>query len=183
MLHIPLLAATNDHSHHQTQPINLIDNVTESLDELKNFANVKSIFVCKLSPCSDISRVNQEVCEFNQLLLNKFSNSNFVFIVDTVPVERRYFIKMEFISECHAVSAYENHPILSGENARGGVALLWKCSINDWVTPLEDITSDRIVKIRLDLLKCDPLFILGVCLLVTSAKHALDNCLEYLHCL
>ena len=59
--------------------------------------------------------------------------------------------------------------------------LLWKCSINDWVTPLEDIISDRIVGIRLDFPKCDPLFILGVYLPATSAKHTLDDYLEYLY--
>ena len=39
-LHIVLLAGTNDLSHRQTQPINLIDNLIESLDELKKFTNV-----------------------------------------------------------------------------------------------------------------------------------------------
>ena len=53
----------------------------------------KSIFVCKLPPRSDISRVNQKVYEFNQLLLDKFSNSDFVFVIDTVPPERRLFSK------------------------------------------------------------------------------------------
>ena len=48
---------------------------------------------------------------------------------------------------CHAVSAsaYNNPPILSEDNAHGGISLLCKCSINDWVTPLEGIISDRIV--------------------------------------
>ena len=65
---------------------------------------------------------------------------------------------------CYAVSAYDNPSILSGDNAHGGVALLWKCSINDWVTPLEDIISDRIVGIRLDFPKCDPLlFWVSIC--------------------
>ena len=49
------------------------------------------------------------------------------------------------------------------------------------MTPLEDIISDRIVGIRLDFPKCDPLFILGVYLPATSAKHTLDHYLEYLH--
>ena len=94
-LHIVLLASTNDLrlSRRQTQPINLIDNLIESLDEHKKFTNVKSIFVCKLPPRSDISRVNQKVHEFNQLLLDKFSNSDFVSIIDTVPLERRYLYK------------------------------------------------------------------------------------------
>ena len=79
---------------------------------------------------------------------------------------------------CHAVSAYDNPPILSGDNAHGGMA---KCSINDWVTPLEDIISDRIVGIRLDFPKCDLLFILNVYMPATSTKRTLDDYLEYLH--
>ena len=93
LLHIVLLAGTNDLSHRKTQPMYLMDNLIESLDELKKFTNVKSIFVCKVPPHSDISYVNQKVYEFNQLLLDKFLNSNFVSIIDTVPPERRLFYK------------------------------------------------------------------------------------------
>ena len=42
-LHIVLLAGTNDLSRRKTQPINLMDNLIESLDELEKFTNVKSI--------------------------------------------------------------------------------------------------------------------------------------------
>ena len=86
-------AGANDLSCRQTKPINLIDNLIESLDKLKKFTNVKSIFLCKLPPRSDISCVNQKVYEFNQLLLDKFGNSDFVSIIDTVPLERRYVYK------------------------------------------------------------------------------------------
>ena len=70
LLHVVLLAGTNDLrlSRRQTQPINLIDNPIESLDEFKKFTNVESIFVCKLPPRSDISRANRKVYEFNQLM-------------------------------------------------------------------------------------------------------------------
>ena len=44
-----------------------------------------------------------------------------------------------------AVSAEDNPSILSGKAAHGGVALFWKNCINDMVTPLENIDSDRIV--------------------------------------
>ena len=67
-LHIVLL----DLSRRKTQPIYLMDNLIESTDELKKFTNVKSIFVCKLPPRSDISRVNQKVYEFNQLFEHRF---------------------------------------------------------------------------------------------------------------
>ena len=51
------------------------------------------------------------------------------------------------------------------------------------MTPLEDITFDRIVGIRSDFPKCDLLFILNVYLRATSAEHTLDDYLEYLHSL
>ena len=52
-----------------------------------------------------------------------------------------------YVYKSIAVSAYDNPHILSGNTgniAQGGVALLWKRTIDDFVTPLENIESDRI---------------------------------------
>ena len=46
--------------------------------------------------------------------------------------------------------------------AHGGVALLWKISLDNYVSPLEDIDSDRIVGIQCDFPGYDTLYILGV---------------------
>ena len=49
LLHVVSLAGTNDLrlSRRQTQPINLIDNPIESLDEFEKFTNVESIlYLC-----------------------------------------------------------------------------------------------------------------------------------------
>ena len=54
----------------------------------------------------------------------------------------------------HAVSASDNPRIISGEKAHGGVALLWKNSINDFVTPIKSIQSDRIVGIKCEFSGC-----------------------------
>ena len=78
-----------------------------------------------------------------------------------------------------AVSADDNLHILSGNIAHGGVALLWKCTIDDFVTPLENIESDRIVGIRCDFDNCDPLFILSVYL--PSSNSTIDEFKEYLN--
>ena len=78
----------------------------------------------------------------------------------------------------HAVSASDNPRIISGEQAHGGVALLWKYSINDFVTPIKSIQSDRIVGIKCEFSGCRPLFILGVYL--PSSNHTLD---EFQECL
>ena len=81
----------------------------------------------------------------------------------------------------HAVSASDNPRIISGEKAHGEVALLWKYSINDFVTPIKSIQSDRIVGIKCEFSGCRPLFILSVYL--PSSNHTLDEfqeCLDFL---
>ena len=81
----------------------------------------------------------------------------------------------------HAVSASDNPRIISGEKVHGGVALLWKYSINDFVTPIKSIQSDRIVGIKCQFSSCRPLFILGVYL--PSSNHTLDEFQECLYLL
>ena len=78
----------------------------------------------------------------------------------------------------HAVSESDNPRIISGEKAQGGVVLLWKYSINDFVTPVKSIQSDRIVGIKCEFSGCIPLFTLGVYL--PSSNHTLD---EFQECL
>ena len=81
----------------------------------------------------------------------------------------------------HAVSANDNPPVLSGERAHGGVALIWNNAIDNFVTPLDTIDSDRIVGIKCTFANCRPLFILAVYL--HSSNHALEEfkeCLDYL---
>ena len=78
----------------------------------------------------------------------------------------------------HAVSASDNPCIISGEKAHGGVALLWKTSFDDYITPIENIECDRIVGIKCKFPGCKPLFLLSVCM--TSSNHAPDEYREYL---
>ena len=78
----------------------------------------------------------------------------------------------------HAVSASDNPCIISGEKAHGGVALLWKTSFDDYITPIENIECDRIVGIKCKFPGCKPLFILSV--YMSSTNHALDEYREYL---
>ena len=49
---------------------------------------------------------------------------------------------------CIAVSTFDNHPLLSGQNAHGGVALFWKHVFDDFITPLTNIHSARTVGIK-----------------------------------
>ena len=81
----------------------------------------------------------------------------------------------------HAVSANDNLPVLSGERAHGGVALIWNNAIDNFVTPLDITEFDRIVGIKCTFANCRPWFILAVYL--PSTNHALEEvkeCLDYL---
>ena len=83
-----------------------------------------------------------------------------------------------YVYKSIAVSADDNLHILSGSIAHEGVALLWKRTIDDFVTPLENIDSDRIVETRCDFDNCDPLFILSV--YFPSSNSTIDEFKEYL---
>ena len=75
------------------------------------------------------------------------------------------------------VSANDNPPLLSGTPAHGGNALFWKRSFDNFISPLKNINSDRIVGIRCDFPNSIPLFILGVYL--PSASHNITQFDEY----
>ena len=79
--------------------------------------------------------------------------------------------------DCIAASANDNPPILSGKAAHGGVALLWKVAIEDYISPLDYMKSDRIVGIQCEFPGHVLLFILCVYLLSTS--HNLEEYGEY----
>ena len=70
-----------------------------------------------------------------------------------------------YVYKSITVSADDNPHILSGNIAHGGVALLWKRTIDDFVTPLENIESDRIVGIR--------------CVYLSSSNSTIDEFKEY----
>ena len=75
------------------------------------------------------------------------------------------------------MSSFNNPPLLSGQNAHGGVALFWKHAFDDYITPLTNIHSDRIVGIKCDFDNNSPLYILSV-YLPTSSQKDIDF-LEY----
>ena len=79
--------------------------------------------------------------------------------------------------DCIAVSSFDNPPLLSRQNTRGGVALFWKHAFNDYITPLTNIHSDCIVGIKCDFDNSSPLYILSV-YLPTSSQNDIDF-LEY----
>ena len=76
-----------------------------------------------------------------------------------------------------AVSANNNPPLLSGKPAHEGVALFWKLSFDDFISPLKNINSDGIVRIRCGFPYSTPLFILSVYL--PSASHNITEFNEH----
>ena len=75
-------------------------------------------------------------------------------------------------------SLCDNPCIASGQRAHGGFALLWRSSIDDFVTPIENIDSDRNVGIKYEFNGIKPLFILSVYLPSSSRTNE-----EYRECL
>ena len=90
---IVLLAGTNDLRKHQSSAESLAGSLVDSINKLKDFDNVKQIFVCKLPPRSDIATVNVKVNLYNQLISSKCSEMNSVHVVETIPLERKLFYK------------------------------------------------------------------------------------------
>ena len=78
----------------------------------------------------------------------------------------------------NSVAVSNNLPVLSGNLAHGGVALLWKRTLDDYISPLENISSDRIVGIHCNFPNKNLLFVLGVYLPSSNAK--LEEFQEYL---
>ena len=74
---------------------------------------------------------------------------------------------------CIAASANDNLPILSGKAANGGVALLWKVAIDNYISLLDNIKPDHIVGIQCEFPGHILLYILSVYL--PSASHNLEE--------
>ena len=86
---IVLLAGTNNLSRRQTTPRKLLDELIDSINELKKFENIKTLFLCKLPPRSDHAVISRKVSEYNDLLSQHFAEC----VIDTVPLERDVFYK------------------------------------------------------------------------------------------
>ena len=82
---------------------------------------------------------------------------------------------------CIAVSCNENTPILSGKAAHGVIALLWKISLDNYVSPLEDTDSDHIMGIQCNFPGYDTLCILCVYLPSSSLNtEVYDEYFDYM---
>ena len=78
---------------------------------------------------------------------------------------------------CITVCAFDNPPLLSGQNVHGGVALFWKHTLDDYITPSTNIQSDCIVGIKCVFDDSNPPYILSVYL--PTSNHIDNEILEY----
>ena len=87
-----LLAGTNDFSDRRITPEKLIDKLDASLTELKQFSNVNQIFTCKIPARFDCQSIDHKVSQFNQLLFERFSDTEeFLNVIEAIPSEFRFY--------------------------------------------------------------------------------------------
>ena len=60
---------------------------------LKEFCNVKNIFVCKITPRCDRHVINSNVSEYNKLLDEHFSSQDSLTVLPTIPLEASLLYK------------------------------------------------------------------------------------------
>ena len=77
----------------QTTPHKLLDELIDSVNELQKFKNIKTLFLCKLSPSSDHAVINRKVSDYNDLMSQHFTENESVIVIDTVPLERDLFYR------------------------------------------------------------------------------------------
>ena len=75
--------------------------------------------------------------------------------------------------EIHGVSAHDNPPILSGQIAHGGLALVWRNRLNDFIKLVKCIDHDGIIAIQCNFSLDYMLFIVAVYL--PSTNHSIDE--------
>ena len=87
-----LLAGTNDLSSRIASPELLIKTLDDQITELKGFNNLGHIFLCKIPHRFDSHVVNAKVVRFNELLHERFSDTEeFLTVVDTIPPEFKFY--------------------------------------------------------------------------------------------
>ena len=81
-----LLAGTNDLSNRSVSPEDLIDKLDEYISELKGFSNPGHIFLCQIPNRFDFHAINYEVLRFNELLSERYSDTeDFLTVISSIP--------------------------------------------------------------------------------------------------
>ena len=91
-LEVVVLAGTNDLNWRNVTP-QLIDQLVDHIAVLKEFCNVKNIFVCKITPRCDRHVINSKFSEYNELLDEHFSSQDSLTVLPTIPLEASLLYK------------------------------------------------------------------------------------------
>ena len=95
---LALLAGTNDLASCNANPELLIKTLDDQITELKRFNNLGHIFLCKIPYRFDSHVVNSKVIRFNELLHERFSDTEeFLTVVDTYHPSPNSITKMACI--------------------------------------------------------------------------------------
>ena len=92
-LDVVVLVGTNDLNRRNVTPQSLINQHVNHIAVLREFCNVKYIFVCKISPRCDRHVINSKVSEYNELLDQHFSNQDNLTVLPTTPLEASLLYK------------------------------------------------------------------------------------------
>ena len=108
-----------------------------------------------------------------------FQNSDIICLSEHCLFEEQKTLLLEYSSDHDGivVCSNDNLDFMDGRQGYGGVAILWKRMLSDFVEKL-DVGCDRIVGIQLFLPNRDPLFIFSVYL--PSSSHSDNQYMEYL---
>ena len=91
-LDIVFMAGTNDLSKRDVTPEVLIKELDDSITIIKRFSNVGQMFLCKIPQRFDHHNINTKVCLFNELLIERFLDTeDFLTVVDTVQPEIKFY--------------------------------------------------------------------------------------------
>ena len=85
---VVLLAVTNDLSRRQTTPHELLDELINSVNELRKLENIKTLFLCKLPPRSDHAAINRKVSDYNNLMSQHFAENESVIVTQGVYLKK-----------------------------------------------------------------------------------------------
>ena len=87
-----ILAGTIDLTRRDVFPESLIEELDSSITELKQFSNLDNVFICNLPARLDHSLINRKVALYNELLVERFSNTEeYISVIDTVEPEVKYY--------------------------------------------------------------------------------------------
>ena len=69
-----------------------IEELDSSITELKQFSNLDNVFICKIPARVDRSLINRKVALYNELLVQRFSNTEeYNSVIDTVEPEVKFY--------------------------------------------------------------------------------------------